>query len=75
MAMKFINTNTQIRPCIVSKARRALGLKGILKQNVNQKCSPDYWKKTINTICKIKGIIDLVQKQNAINRFDEFMNN
>jgi hypothetical protein len=59
----------------VSKARLALGLKCILKQNVNQKCSPDYWERTINTICNLKNIIDIVQKQNAINRFDEFMNN
>lgn len=74
--MNFQNTATQIRPCIVSKAIFALGLKNnIPQQNVRQSCTPDYWIRTINTICVLNGVNNDVQRQTAINRFDELINN
>ena len=74
--MNFQNTDTQIRPCIVSKAIFALGLKNNTpQQNVHQSCTQDYWIRTINTICVLNGVNNNVQRQTAINRFDELINN
>lgn len=74
--MNFQNTAIQIRPCIVSKAKFALGLKNNSPiQNVRQRCTKDYWIRTINTICVLNGVNNDAQRQTAINRFDEIINN
>jgi len=74
--MNFQNSDTQIRPCIVSKAKFALGLKNKIPiQKVRQRCTQDYWLRTICTICVLYGVITKEQRQNAINRFDELINN
>jgi len=74
--MNFQNTNRQVRPCIASKARYALGLKNNLpRQNKSQKCTLDYWISTINTICVLNNLNNNGQIQIAISRFDELINN
>ena len=74
--MNFINTNTQIRPCIISKVKFALGLKTSMPlQNLPQKCSRDYWIRSIDTVCILNSIINRVTRQNAIARFEELINN
>jgi len=48
---KFINSEKQIAPCIISKARFALGAK--TTKSTNQKrCSQHYWNKVIDTLCE-----------------------
>jgi hypothetical protein len=73
--MNFQNTDIQIRPCIVSKAKFALDLKNNSPlQNVRQRCSQDYWRMTIDTICFLNGITDRTRRQTAIDRFEALMN-
>lgn len=74
--MKFLNTQIQIRPCIVSKARYALGLKSHFpKQNVIQNCKIDYWKNTIDTICTLNNIKDQKQKNKANKLYEKLNSN
>lgn len=49
--LTFNDTCKQIAPCIISKARFALGAKTI--KPANQKpCSQNYWDKVIDTLCE-----------------------
>ncbi len=49
--MKFLGTQTQIRPCIASIARFPLGLKLAPPiHNSPQRCSFDYWVSVIDTL-------------------------
>ena len=71
----FHNTQTQIRPCIASKARFALGLKNIMPiQQIQQKCTFGYWERVIDTLCIRNHIDNEDIKQLAINQFDELIN-
>lgn len=47
--MRFLDTNKEIAPCIVSKARYELGLKS-KKPNNRKFCSKNYWQRTIETL-------------------------
>lgn len=74
--MNFINTETQISPCIVSKVRFALNLKDNPPNQLKRKyCSIEYWKRSIDTVCQQKGINDHIRKQNAINKYHDLINN
>lgn len=74
--MNFQNTETQIKSCIVSKARFALGLKNTMPiQNVQQRCTQEYWLRTIDTICLLKDINNRARRQSALDRFDGLINN
>lgn len=44
-------------------------------QNVSQRCTQDYWIRTIDTICNLFRINNRITRQNAIDRFDELINN
>jgi hypothetical protein len=72
----FRNSQIQISPCIASKARFALGLKDIMPlQQIQQKCTPNYWGRVIDTLCMRNQIDNEYIRQVAINRFDELINN
>lgn len=45
----------ELSPCIVSKAKYALGLKSIRPMN-NKTCSPEYWEKVIGTLGKYNSL-------------------
>ena len=45
----------ELSPCIVSKAKYALGLKSIKPTN-NKTCSLEYWEKVINTLAKSNSL-------------------
>jgi hypothetical protein len=70
----FQNTQTQISPCIASKAKFALGLKNERSFNTKS-CSQAYWTRTIDTLCSINEIISNTRRQTAIDRYEEFINN
>ena len=53
--MNFFDTNKEISPCIVSKARYELGLK-YQKPNNKNKCSESYWKRAVETVAKTNDI-------------------
>ena len=60
----------------VSKARFALNIKKLHpKQLKKKRCSLEYWIYTIDTVCQLEGINDNVRKQNAIDKYDELINN
>ena len=46
--LMFHNTQTQISPCIASKARYAINLKNIQPENT-KKCFFQYWERVIDT--------------------------
>lgn len=74
--MNFRNTAIQIRPCIVSMAIFALGLKNNMPlQYVRQRCFQAYWIMAIDTICFITAINNRIRSQAAIDRFDDLINN
>jgi hypothetical protein len=69
--MKFQTTEKQISPCIVSKAKYALGLKqSIPNQKKDKKCSRVYWSNTIEAICIANDINDTARKSIAIDLFE-----
>jgi hypothetical protein len=50
--MNFINTETQLSPCIVSKVSFALNFKVIPPKQLKKKhCSLEYWLRTIDALC------------------------
>lgn len=72
----FHGTQTRIRPCIASIARFALELKEEMPQhNRAQRCSLNYWRNVIDTLCIINRINNQARRRRAINRFNELINN
>jgi hypothetical protein len=49
--LTFNETGRQISPCIAAKARFALNNKRNEPKN-EKRCSKDYWKNVIETLCK-----------------------
>ena len=48
----LMNSNKkQLAPCIISKAKFALGAKDIKPTN-KKRCSLDYWNNVIDTLCE-----------------------
>ena len=47
--MPFIHKGVQLSPCIVSKARIALGISNRTKIN-NKKCTAYYWRHTLMAV-------------------------
>ena len=69
--MNFKNTKTQISPCIVSKVRFALNMKNTSPNQLEiKKCSLEYWIRTIDSVCHLKGINDNDIKQKAIKKYN-----
>ena len=59
--IKFYETQIQISPCIVSKAKFFLKLKN-KKPNNKKYCSISYWDRTIETLSILYKIDDLTKK-------------
>lgn len=55
--MVTFKNGSQISPCIVSKAKFALGLK-ITKPENNKICSTEYWNKVVCRIAELKAVED-----------------
>ena len=70
--MTFDASTIQISPCIVSKAKFALGLKNEQPKNC-KRCSLDYWKRTIGVLCKLNEINDDNRVQIAEKKYDELI--
>ncbi len=71
----FHNTAIQVRPCIASRARFALGLKITQPQpNENTNCTFNYWERVIETLSIIHNINQGNQQQ-ALEMFDDLFNN
>ena len=67
--IRFHDSQKQIAPCIVSKARYFLKLKNI-KPNNKKICSQNYWERTVETLSRIYIIEDSL-KENARNSFSK----
>lgn len=63
----------ELSPCIVSKAKYALGLKSIKPTN-NKICSLEYWERVINTLAK-SNLLTKEQIAAAIMRYSELIRN
>lgn len=70
----FPGTSIQISPCILSKARFALGMKDT-RPNNNKSCSQIYWSRVVDFLCASHNISDEQVRQRAIDSYNEFMNN
>jgi len=68
----YIESNTkQLSPCIVSKAKFALGAK--TKKPTNKKrCSKKYWDNVIDTLCKNDPTLN-PKKENAKEMYNELI--
>lgn len=64
----------ELSPCIISKARFALGLKSSYRSNKDKPCSQAYWHKTIDVVAKFYGVNDEGKIKKAKNRTDLFKN-
>jgi hypothetical protein len=71
MILIFNDTGKQISPCIASMAKRALGLKSEIPNNI-KKCTPRYWSLTIETIGKQAGLADSII-ETAKTKFDTYI--
>lgn len=61
--------NKELAPCIITKAKIALGLPNRYRRN-SKFCSPAYWERTIRTVAAQSGIqFTERQIQNAIRQF------
>lgn len=68
---KFKNSDKQIAPCVISKARFALGAK--TNKPTNQKrCSKIYWDNAIDTLCEIDPKLN-PNKQNAKEMYNQLI--
>ena len=70
--IRFDESTIQISPCIVSKAKFALGLKNELPKNC-KRCSLDYWKRKSGVLCRLNKIDDRDHLQMAIKKYDELI--
>ena len=67
-----IITNVELSPCIVAKARYALGLSN--RPTNSKKCSVDYWNRVINAILLQNARVDNVTSDLARGRVDLYRN-
>lgn len=67
-----IITNVELSPCIVAKARYALGLSRRPKNS--KKCSENYWNRVINAILLQNTGVDNVTSDLARSRVDLYKN-
>lgn len=67
-----IITNVELSPCIVAKARYALGLSN--RPTNSKKCSVDYWNRVINTIIFQNSAVSTETINLARNMTDLFRN-
>jgi hypothetical protein len=70
----FQSTKTQISPCIVSKAKFALGLKKDIPKNT-KRCSNEYWKRAVKSVSKKYSLNDELKIESAINLYDKIIRN
>lgn len=63
----------ELSPCIVSKAKYALGLKSTKPAN-SKTCSPEYWEKVIDVLAK-SSPLKKDQIINAIMRYKGLIRN
>lgn len=67
----FMDTKTQIAPCIASKARFALGIAHKEPSN-NKTCSYNYWSKVITSLASEKSISSEMAEE-AKEKFSDIM--
>ena len=63
----------QLSPCIIAKARYALGA-ALNRPKNKKKCSKNYWEKVIYVLSQDLGS-NKQQIDNAMDRYDEFVLN
>lgn len=69
----YDESQKELSPCIVSKAKYALGLKPTRPIN-NKLCSPEYWERVINILAK-SNLLKKDQIAAAIMRYSELIRN
>jgi len=70
--MNVIVTNdVQLSPCMISKAKLALGLKELNGKINSKKCSTTYWKRVVNAV---GGKYEVSQSKidTAIGKYNQF---
>jgi hypothetical protein len=69
--MPFIHNGVQLSPCIVAKAKIALGLSNIRIRINNKRCTAYYWRKVVRAVAARYNVPSNIM-DNAIDDYEVY---